>query len=160
VFLSEAANATLNLRIRKKAAPSTPYTITAAMLVDPLSMDYHQFGLVFRQSSDGKCHVFGPQRNFGISAVWLLNSLKYTSATVFSAAYSQHHFMGLPLLWLRIADDGTNRICSYGVDGQNWFQFHSVGRTDFLTADEVGFYIDVENATFGTGITLISWKQA
>jgi hypothetical protein len=60
----------------------------------------------------------------------------------------------------RAADNSTNRICSYSVDGQNWFVFHTVGRTDFLTADEVGFYIDVENATFGTGITLIHWAEA
>jgi hypothetical protein len=62
--------------------------------------------------------------------------------------------------FIRIADNGTNRLCSYSVDGQNWFQFHSVGRTDFLTATEVGFFANDASNTYECGITLLSWKEA
>jgi hypothetical protein len=61
---------------------------------------------------------------------------------------------------MRIADTGTSRICSWSADGQNWHDLHSIGRTDFLTADEVGFYVNSQSATYPAACTLISWAQA
>ncbi len=155
IFLSEAANPTLNFRIRKKSAPSTPYVITAGFLPQFIATNFHQFGLVFRQSSDGKLHAFSVQQSSGR----ILGSLKYTSATSFSAVYNQQAMYGLSVVWLRIADNGTNRICSFSHDGFHWDVFATIGRTDFLTADEVGFFIDVESSGFPLGVTLVSWEQ-
>jgi len=62
---------------------------------------------------------------------------------------------------MRIADNNTNRICSVSADGQNWIEVHSVGRTDFLTADQVGFMIRPTNSAtpnIGTGVSVLSWK--
>lgn len=57
-------------------------------------------------------------------------------------------------------DDGTNRICSLSNNGRNWWVFHSVGRTDFLTADHVGFYVSDNGSSRATGLTLLSWRQS
>ena len=64
-------------------------------------------------------------------------------------------------MWFQIADDNTNRICSISQDGQNFDTFHSVGRTDFLTADQIGICLRSQTTT-GTlaRATLISWKEA
>lgn len=157
-FLSGPAGAAIAWRSRVKAK-TAPYVITAAFLMPPLSVDFHQFGLLFRQSSDSKLHVFTVQCNTEASQPFL-NSAKYTNDSTFSALYTQNRLRSREIVWLRIADNSTNRICSYSSDGQNWRVFHTIGRTDFLTADQVGFAVDVEDATYDLGVTLLSWKES
>jgi hypothetical protein len=101
---------------------------------------------VYVSSGDGSLHM---------------GSRKYTNATTYSADYALISAISRvsPLvLWLRIADNGTNRICSFSMDGENFIDFHSIGRTDFLTADEVGFFIDPYDGA--ATMTLLSWAQA
>lgn len=163
VYLSAPADAAINMRIRKKAAPSAPYTITALILPNVMhfiTTSYPTAGLVFRQSSDGKMCSFHVNSDTATGAG--LNVTKWTDHVTFSAHYKTQSPAGLSLmhpLWLRIADDNTNRICSLSSDGVNFSVFHSVGRTDFLTADEVGFFTDARNASFASGILLLSWKE-
>jgi hypothetical protein len=64
-----------------------------------------------------------------------------------------------PLIWLRIADNGTNRIVSFSVDGVLWTALHTVGRTDFITPNQVGFYVNAANATWGIGMFLVHWEE-
>lgn len=147
----------VNFRILKKAAPATPYTITAAFQVTPLNVNYHTVCLGWRQASDGKVILFGVQVN---STSQLLLS-KYTTVNgAFSAAYvsSIAARVGGAPIWLRIADDGTNRICSLSPDGKRWSVVHTVARTDYLTATEVCWGGETENATYEMLFTLLSWK--
>jgi hypothetical protein len=66
-----------------------------------------------------------------------------------------------PVYWIRIADNGTNRIISWSVNGLHFTQVHSVSRTDFITADEVGFFIsDSADNKHDPGLTLLSWAEA
>lgn len=158
IYMSVAGSGASNdMRIRKKAAPSTPYTITAAFLPNIPGINFAGMSLLFRQSSDGKLHIL----EMAYSSGWQLGSQKWTSPTAFSASYGSTVIGTVPMpIFLRIADDGTNRICSYSTDGRNFAQLHSVGRTDFLTADEVGFCVNAQT-TAGKPVatTLISWKQ-
>ena len=155
IFFEAPANGSHNVRVRKQAAPATPYTVTAMFL--PRLLDVvAAAGLCFRQSSDGKLHTFG----VAFGGVRLLASQKHTSPTAFSANYTTVAIpdAGAPL-FLRIADDGSNRICSWSTDGQHFVAVHTVGRTDFLTADEVGFFI-TPSSTVVSGMTLLSWREA
>lgn len=133
-----------NIVAQVKTAPATPYTITAYF--NPSFIQYKpflSFGLCFRDSASGKFHLFD---FVGVTTLALgsqMRSTKFTNATTFSADYINRHM--LPLSWLRITDDGANRICSFGTDGEHWIQFHSIGRTDFLTANQVGFVVGTEN---------------
>lgn len=161
IVLSRAAySAVTTCNVRKKTAPSTPYTITAWFLVNVAYGGVGYGGLCFRQSSDGKLALFGigtDSANRGYTA-----SRKMTDPTTYSADYSLQDQSGKAetgrLCCLRIADNGTNRICSVSADGVNFQAFHTIGRTDFLTADEVGFYINPYNRD--TQMTLLSWAQA
>lgn len=159
VLRDDTPTSGFNWRIRKKAAPSTPYTITACFKLGIATGGLGGGGLCFRQSSDGKLHGFEVQ--FDTTTLYV-DSRKLTSPTSFSADYvlTQHNgrFDGNAMIYLRIADNGTNRICSWSYDGVNFFEFHSVSRTDFLTADEVGFHISPN--TRASAMTLLSWKEA
>lgn len=148
-------------RIVKKAAPSVPYTITAAFLASLYPTNYRGFQLVFRESGSGKLASYTFLHNSGDLALYVR---KWSDATTYSADYianTKVNYLAGGLLWLRIADDNTNRICSVSLDGQHFTTLHSVGRTDFLTADEVGWggYVQT-NGSDTNYISLLSWKEA
>lgn len=146
-------------RMRTKAAPSTPYTMTAAFMAGFAHGGLSFAGLVFRQSSDGKLHGF--EVGVDNSQFTYVNSRKMTNPSTFSADYinasNAARLVPPGPIWLRIADNGTSRICSFSADGVNFIPFHSVGRTDFLTADEVGFYVNPYASE--ARLTLLSWKE-
>jgi hypothetical protein len=156
-----SAEASGGFHIRKKAAPATPYTITAGFIPDPLISNFHTVGLCFRDAG-GKLGTFSLQGYDGAIPGLNIGAHKYNSPTSYSGTYLSRGYSPGALLWLRIADNGTNRICSVSGDGVHWRVFHTIGRTDFLTATEVGFFLDVTDSgvLHGTGITLVSWLQA
>lgn len=153
IYLLAPANASYSLKMLTKAAPATPYTVTAWILPQVHIVNYNSVGLCWRQSSDGKIVYFGRSGPEGLIVQ------KATNPTTFSASYLARGLSAWGAICLRIADDGTNRKCFWSLDGQHFHQFHSVGRTDFLTADEVGFYAQSQNATYPAGVTLLSWKE-
>jgi hypothetical protein len=154
------ATGNLVLRVKSKSAP---YTITAAILFSPnVVKEFTGGGIVFRQSSDGKLHALQLQAS---GAALNIFSGKWTNATTFSAAYASTTIpvrFG-PIVFLRIADDNSDRKVSFSSDGQNWVLLHTIGRTDFLTADQVGFFVSsANNAAPNLDIvaTLLSWEDA
>jgi hypothetical protein len=158
LYLLAPAAAGDDFRIRVKTAPSTPYTITACILSHIHQIATNQVGLVFRQSSDGKLALL--QFSWSVTTGFFLQSAKYSSPTTVSAAYTNIAIPPPTPIFLRIADNGSSRICSWGTDGQNFTTIHSVGRTDYLTADQVGFYASSSNSTWSAAMTLLSWAQS
>ena len=156
IYLTAPAGAGDNIRARVKTAPATPYVVTAAFLMNVMAVNYPNAGLLFRDSVSGKIVTFA----FGAEvAKYTLAVTKYNSASSYNASYVAPNWWPATVVWLRIADNGTNRICSYSSDGQHWQVLHTVGRTDFLTADQVGFYANANNATYPADLTLLSWKE-
>lgn len=147
-----------SIKLRKMSAPSTPYTITAALLPGRPNINFAAIGLAWRQSSDGKIVTFAYVHDTTGFTANSMGVQKFTNATTFSANYgSNMNFTPCGLLWMQISDNGTNRICRVSGDGANWLQVHSVGRTDFLTGDEVGFFANASQATWPVNATLVSW---
>jgi hypothetical protein len=145
------------VRARVKTAPSTPYTITAAFLVSFFKATDQEVGITFRQSSDGKlvsCGFYSNNTSLGIA------SRDFTSETVVSATNA---FFDLPgilggVAWLKMTNDGTNRILYWSFDGYTWAPLLTEANTLFATADQVGFYARTTNSNSATG-TLLSWAQ-
>jgi len=142
-----------NLQILKKSAPGTPYSIVAAVLPLCIPADASGGGLCWRQSSDGKLVTAGVARTGAANYNPAFVVQKWTDPDTWSATYVALTVYNFPP-FMKITDDGANRICYFGLDGINWYQAHSVGRTDFLTADEVGFYV-LQNGR----MSFISWQQ-
>lgn len=151
-----------NIRARVMAAPPTPYTIDAVLSVSLLGSVAFA-GILFRESATGKIvtlHVNGSNQ----IVVGRFDSATTANST---ATYTIRNILPVfgvvgPLV-LRIQDDGANRICSYSINnGISFIQLHSVGRTDFLTADQVGWFGSPNSASVGheTYVTLLSWKQS
>lgn len=153
VFLSAPASATTEFRGRIKAK-TAPYTITASMLPLFSPANFARVGLFFTDGT--KIAFFG----VGYNANPRLFSSTFNTVTSINADYTTQIFSGYSgMLWLRIADNNTNRVCSLSMDGINFIEIHSVVRTDFLTATSVGWGGDVENSV-AWGSTLLSWSEA
>ena len=161
ITLSCPTNASHALRVRKKSAPSRPYTIDAMFITNTTQVnsasDQMAFGLGYRESSSGKLHTL---HAYNTSSVFTLDSFKWTDANTFSASYNATHRVmpGRPF-FCRIAEDNTNRTLSWSCDGQNWTQLHQIGRTDFLTADEVFFFGDTFSTIYALNVLLLSWYE-
>lgn len=142
-----------------KSAPSTPYTITAAMKCWAGRASFlPAFGLGFRQASDGaKLHAISVVHNSNVVGTEVRN---YTSATtVGTAKLAIFNSRDMDLWWMRIEDDGTNRKYYISVDGFTWFQLTSHSRTTDITPDQVGFFVDNQTATYDMLLVLYSWKE-
>lgn len=153
IHLLAPAQAGDDLRVLVKAAPVTPYTITTWFYPRLHLVDFNLCGLCFRQSSDGKIVTFHMTAK-------KIEVVKFDSPILFNATYLSVTHPYLSPVCLRIADDGTNRSCSWSTDGENFHTLHSVLRTDFLTADQVGFFANSVNATYPAAMTLLSWEEA
>jgi len=151
--------ATTNTVLLVKAAPSTPYTVTAAIITTMLGANYFNSGLCFRGSASGKFVT----AMLAFSTSGSIMCTKYNSPTSNAGDYVKlmsEQIAGAQLLWFRIEDDGTNRNSYYSCDGINFMQYHSVARADFITADQIGWLLATNNATSGVKSTLVHWSAA
>jgi len=158
-YITTTAIAGDSIRLRKKTAPATPYTITAYIMGPGSIVSANNFGLMWRESSTGKLVAFNITANGNN-----VSTAKWTNPTTFSATYTtksilNYFGMGGAGFWFRIQDTGVNRNCYTSADGVHWSLFHTVGRTDFLTANEVGYYVNAVSATLGCSLWLLSWQE-
>jgi hypothetical protein len=150
-----AANTNPNYRILQKAAPSTPYTITACFWSNFMRINYFNVGIGWRQSSDGKLVLLRAVFN----TVDKITVTKCSGETADVADYSTIDQLIRNPVFLRITDTGTNRISYLSYDGYNWLTLHTIGRTDYLTPDQVLFFFSSRNASWPNYSTLLHWKQ-
>jgi hypothetical protein len=165
VLTGTKAGSGANLSCRVMTAPATPYTITAFMLCTLMAKPFQSYGMLFRQSSGGAAgsmHVLNiGWGDLGLTVANIASS-KWTSATAFSADYVISK-IAHPPRWLRISDDGSVRRVWFSADGMDWVLFDSQSRTDFITADQVGFYVSNENSltpNFAPVLRVCSWAQS
>jgi len=159
-----------NWRMRVITAPATPYKISIAF---QMSFPWNNggatpvyAGLVMRESSTGKFQAF---TSIGAGGFGIISS-KFTNETTFAANYQlqqQVSWWG-PVIWLQMADNGTNITCGISGDGLNFTTFTTVSRTDFMLTgpNQVGFAANnLASAVAGTFadnnlyMRLLSWKQ-
>lgn len=156
IYMAAPATGGDCVRLLVTDAPSTPYTVTAMFIPCAFVVNYMRMGLAFRQSTDGKIHTCEVASAGGLK----LTSLKWNHATSYAGIYLEIADRPVSPYWFRIEDDGTNRKFWRSIDGYHWYLVHSVGRTDFLTADQVGMFINTGNAAWGGEMLVASWEIA
>ena len=156
LYMYDPPNGGVSYRILKKSAPSTPYTVTALLLSEHGCWTYPSIGIGWRESSSGK-FVF--PRLLGMGYAHHLALLQANSETVDVANYVDIALGAIPWMWLRITDNGTNRLVYYSRSGVHFHLVHSIGRTDFMTPNEVCLFVSSRNAYHGAGVVLLSWEE-
>lgn len=165
------STSTTSCAILKKTAPSTPYTIRAAMKgLAAISGDTGSFGLCFRESSTGEieCHELSAM----VSAQTrqrIGHRVTPTTNTLTTAGYlaSTNWGPSSDVFWVAIEDNGTNKKFHVSDDGEHWITVVNVVRTQNMTPDEVGFYINPKFALAAGWLTgsadpyvrLLSWEE-
>jgi hypothetical protein len=125
-----APSTTTNVRSRLIAAPGTPYTMTALLRQRYRVATNTQYaGLVFRESSTGKLYMFY------VHAGGILQTVKFSNDTTFSAGPVIN--VALPgaagdFHWLRVTDDNTNLRFAVSLDGVNFTEYGTEGRTALI----------------------------
>jgi hypothetical protein len=157
LYLLGASAANPNLRVQVKAQPSKPYKIEARFSMGGRTTGTQFGGLCWRNSTSGALVTAGITNN---------NTLvigRYTSPTVLSSNYLSIALSNFAVngdFFLRLEDDSTNRIVSLSLDGENWLQAHSIGNTDFLSADQVGFFVNPTSSGLPAAVWLQHWKES
>lgn len=125
--------------------PSSNYTATFYFDWGSPGIAYSHAGIILKNSGGNQIITFGPV----FDTVWLLRSTKWDSVTTFNANYAAPSATsltnGIPN-WLRIRDDTTTRIFEYSYNGIDWVTQSIVGRTDFITPNQIGWGGNSNNA--------------
>lgn len=160
----EAPAGTSNWRMRVKSIPVAPYTVDIAFIANARSLNYQLAGLVLRESGSGKLVTFTMEYCLSASGqfeICFSDIHKYSNATTSAGGYSEVQYQGgWGLVFLRIVDDNTNRKFYLSKDGAHFQLMFSVGRTDFITPDQIGFAVNETTNTVPIGMNVLSWKQS
>lgn len=160
VFLTIPSQTT-NIRSRLISAVGTPWTITTMLRqrFTTTTSDRQFAGLVLRESGTGKLHTWYIQNSGNIQHV------KYTNNTTFSAVGAVNlaipGALGTQWHWLRITDNGTNLLFLYSIDGVNFVQMGSEGRTVFMAGgpNQYGIFGNVDQSAVSFDASFAHWLQ-
>ena len=156
VALTMTATGGYHWHLDYKAVPSTPFNIDMAILIPAYSRPSHGLVGPLWRDSGGKLvsHglFLGSANN---SAVYKWDSLNNAYNSNY---YQEDTSQNGGLHWFRLRDDGTNRKFYTSPDGLNFNECHTIGRTDFLTANGVGW--GVVAYSYPITAKLISWKES
>lgn len=172
-YLKAVKQSAVKATWRYRTAPSAPYTITAAFLVDftgatVLDGNGTAAGvqLLFRESGTGKAIDIRYSVIANNTAMYSFS--KWTTSASFSADYAYYGPFGTlspgggpKLLWMRITNDNTNISVYLSIDGLHWHQMSvNKSKTDFMAGgpDQVGFgaYCNASSVA----VALISWQES
>lgn len=139
-------------------SPASNYTVTTNMIWTSPGQHYFFAGMILKNSGGNSFAQFGLWAAGTSPPVLYLGSSKWTSVTAFSAEYAKTALFGtlaggVPN-WLRIRDDGTNRYFEFSHDRYYWATAFSVGRTDFVTPDQIGWAMSSNNAAGANTVAL------
>lgn len=168
ILLTDPEHNGIDARLLVKAAPSTPYTITARFVRCCRAFSgsaFVRFGLLFRDSGGDAFRAilwqFTPNSSNGTKIA--VHSYAAPSGVV--SALLAATFIGVDEdnSYFRIEDDGTDRNFYVSPDGITYLRIYTEANDAGFTADQVGFVLDnnVSSAAVGADsfIKLISWEQ-
>lgn len=157
LLMSAPSAGAFNVKGLVQSTPGTPWTATLGYIPDAVAVTSLGVGMMTRASGSGNIVHYDWS---GLQPA--MNMLKLTSPTVNSGSFytivnpPSPTYAGSSLLWLRVVDDGTNRISYYSRDGIYWRLTHTVARTDHLTADQVGLMLRVDGGF--ASMKVVSWQ--
>jgi hypothetical protein len=166
VWMYAPYTSNLQIRARMKDYPTPPFTVEAAFITNVFpNTGAIAAGIGIRDSSSGKLTLYG------VGASYMdLYGYNYNSPTSSSGGITgwpgggTFHLPESNLIWVKYEDDNTNRKISFSVDGYTWTQIVSTSRTDWITPNQIGLWVDSypgggSSGYVDTGVTFLHWKQ-
>ncbi len=148
IYLASAASTTDAVRAWTVGYSGTPKSLIARLDWSYFEADFAHAGLCWRESSSGKLALHGC---FQTSLAARFFGQKFTDPATYASDYGtfvgslQYSAMPGRYNWLKVTDNGTDRIFYVGCNGREWIELHRVSRTDFLTPNEFGLFVKANN---------------
>lgn len=156
-LLFTCANSATNQHTLYKSAPAAPYTLIVGFIpmFFPLTTSAQVLTVGWRKNSDAlkvSCQIYNT--NIIVNRIAKINA-----NGSFNSSYrvSANWWYTGGIMWFKLVDDNTNRVFSVSSDSQNWQQVHSVGRTDFITADQLTLGLDANGNADSFGMYVVHW---
>lgn len=137
-------------RMLLQAVPSVPYTATLLINSPWLTINYMGAALCLYYSTGSELIAFQKSTNTTYG-----NLLQYVHG---GTAVTYTSTQGMDMLWLRMQDNGTNRIASISIDGYNFIPYYTESRTNYITPNYIGFGIQPNSSTYPTTALIQSWS--
>ena len=147
-----------NLRLLMQPVPTIPYTLTVKMIPHFIGMNFSGGGIAWRESSTGRIVSHQATARITTSSndpVW--DVIKWTNPSTYNSSYQNRGIMAGHELWLQVSETSTQRICRISGDGETFITLHTVSRTDFLTADQIGIFVNAVQNSFPAAATFTHW---
>lgn len=145
-ILVAPGNAGDSLRCVYTAAPSTPWTITAYIVVDTYTANYSNAGIMLYDSVSGRITTY----NIGWVNQHSISVVNWSSATGYNSTPSGNFVPPWGDFFIRIVNNGTNLTFSTSKNGYNFTanEFYTVGHTSWLTngTSHFGLMADSNNS--------------
>jgi hypothetical protein len=151
---------TNSIHMLKQATGATPWTKTVWIKPMLHGVNYNMAGVAFHQSTGaGALVTVGIAYDSAVTGnPWHLRVDKYTNPTTLSINVSKIPIHPTSPICIRLSDDGANRKAEWSVDGVTFEQIYTEARTTFLTADEIGIYVNGYNATYAASAVFMDWE--
>jgi len=164
-YLQATTQNSNSIRIRRKAAPSTPYTVTAAFQARILNLNFFSAGILLRESATGKLeyiNLASAAASVGINVTTCTDENNVVAHVYTYGIFGSGGFGDL--YWFRVGNDGTNLTYAFSENGYNFQVFTSTrAKNTFFTTgpDQVGYAINANNITLlPYAMSLYSWREA
>jgi hypothetical protein len=146
-------------RLRVKSTPATPWVLTAYVGQLAISKTTLAAGLALRESSTGKLSLY-----IYSGTILLETNIAGENSPQSSSGTQNLTVVNAAPNWLRITDDGTNLKYWWSMDGEVWFEQHTMGRTTHMAGGPNQFGVCVNSKNSSTpnrpaSITVHSWEE-
>jgi len=145
-----------------RSAPSTPYTITAAVsatLYADALLSGPKFGILFREAATGELVCLDLYPGKDDERAYNANAYDSpTDATPTNVGETRPNLLSMPI-WIRIEDDGVDLKFYASSDGVFYQFIVEVARGDHFTTtpDQIGFFLNNEDGRDGAHASLLAW---
>lgn len=122
------------------------------------SRNYTTSGLCLYDSQSGRVQTLSPGFRDGLKLI----GINWNSPTSYNGDIGAATAVQIEQWpeWMRLSDDGSNRVFAVSADGKTWVNVFTYSRTEFLTPTHVGFYVNPNSAySVGSSLTVFSWTQ-
>jgi hypothetical protein len=155
LFMEGAAGSTFSVRGIYQSYPTPPFKVEVLVIPRWVIQNANAAGILLQDSVSGKLVTFG--LHFTNNPALEINQWNTVSSWN-SSANSTPGPDARGDLWLRIEDNGTNRLFSYSSDGSNWEQYFSHQRTTFITPDRLGIFVYNLNSNYKAGANFLHYQ--
>jgi hypothetical protein len=129
-----------------------PWTATVGFMMTGLGSAGAVAGMGTR-GTNNYYYIFRIARTTSSDYTPSFYTAKFDASYVYNSSYKTEKWLHFaPYIWMRINDNGTNRISSFSLDGENWTVYHSIGRTDWTTVNRVFLH------GFGSNMLVFHWE--